>query len=160
MKNCQVSGCKNKHHGKGYCKTHYTKFVSKTNTTKCSVLECYRIVGKNGAKGYCNKHYNRYKESGDPAVLKKKRTYQSFISDIKSKYPDTYLDFNIATTQHWARICKAHYGDKCSICGWCKTTCDVDHVIPRKEGGLNTINNGKVLCPNCHAEKHRSPNTC
>lgn len=125
---------------------------------KCIIADCNNQIGKDGAKGYCNKHYKRLMKYGDASILKKNRTYQSFILNIRDKHPLTYLDYNIATNQHWARICKAYYGDKCSICGWDKTTCDVDHIVEKSKGGLNTINNGKVLCPNCHAIKHRTNN--
>lgn len=31
---------------------------------------------------------------------------------------------------------------------------EVHRVIPLSEGGFDTIDNTKALCPNCHREKH------
>ena len=39
-------------------------------------------------------------------------------------------------------------------CGWDKARCDVHHRVARCDGGLNTISNGEVICPNCHRVAH------
>ncbi|TOH95879.1 hypothetical protein CGI69_24690 [Vibrio parahaemolyticus] len=31
---------------------------------------------------------------------------------------------------------------------------EVHHVIPLKDGGSDTVENVKALCPNCHREAH------
>lgn len=152
---CKFPGCNKKHHGKGYCKTHYGKFNIAPNANPCSFPGCNSEIGI-GAKGFCPMHYTRQRRNGDPAVVIKNRKYKSFINDIRnSTNDDSYLDFVIADRVHWARICKEHYGDYCHICGWDETSCDVDHIIDRSKGGENTIRNGIVLCPNHHAMKHR-----
>lgn len=158
MKTCNIEGCNSKHHGKGLCKTHYNKYISNPNKDKCSIPECTNLIGKSGAKGLCQNHYALLRKNGDPLILKTYRKYASF-EQIKILYPDTYLDYEIRDRPHWGRVCKQHYGDKCSECGWCETSCDVDHIIAHKQGGKNTINNGRVLCPNCHAKKHRKIRT-
>lgn len=155
---CSIEGCKGKHHGRGYCKTHYGKYVTNPNQNKCSIPDCTNIIGKYGAKGLCSKHYNRLKDNGDPNTLKRYRRYSSF-QDIMILYPIDYLEYEINDRPHWGRVCKQYYGDKCSECGWHETTCDVDHIIPHNKGGKNTLSNGRVLCPNCHAKKHRKLNT-
>lgn len=38
----------------------------------------------------------------------------------------------------------------CQICGWNTAACDRHHIIPRKEGGSDDIDNIIVLCPNHH----------
>lgn len=43
---------------------------------------------------------------------------------------------------------------KCVMCGWHKATCDVHHIIPRKDGGGDENTNLVILCPNCHREVH------
>jgi 5-methylcytosine-specific restriction endonuclease McrA len=45
-------------------------------------------------------------------------------------------------------------GNSCEVCGWNAARCDVHHRIPKAEGGRNTIENGRVLCPNCHRVEH------
>lgn len=48
-----------------------------------------------------------------------------------------------------------YLGRACMICGW-DTIVDVHHIIPRRHGGTNDIDNLIVLCPNHHkmADKH------
>lgn len=45
-------------------------------------------------------------------------------------------------------------GNQCEVCGWDKARCDVHHKVARSAGGRNTIDNGRVLCPNCHRIEH------
>lgn len=42
----------------------------------------------------------------------------------------------------------------CSICGWNESTCDIHHIIPKKEGGSDNFDNLIVVCPNCHRLCH------
>jgi hypothetical protein len=58
-------------------------------------------------------------------------------------------------TRHaWSKAVIRQLGNKCSKCQWDKARCDVHHKIPKAKGGLNTIENAVVLCPNCHREEH------
>lgn len=56
----------------------------------------------------------------------------------------------------WSKVSKRKHGDKCQKCGWDKASCDVHHIIPISLGGLNTVENAMVLCPNCHRTSHES----
>lgn len=58
------------------------------------------------------------------------------------------------TRQQWAKAAIRHYGNCCERCGWDKARCDVHHRIPKATGGLHTIANAVVLCPNCHRIEH------
>lgn len=42
----------------------------------------------------------------------------------------------------------------CSICGWNEATCDLHHIIPRKNNGSDDVNNLIIVCPNCHRKIH------
>lgn len=58
-------------------------------------------------------------------------------------------------TRHgWAKAVVRHYGNQCERCGWKEARCDAHHRIPKAQGGLHTISNGIVLCPNCHRVEH------
>lgn len=58
-------------------------------------------------------------------------------------------------TRHgWAKAAILHYGNKCERCGWDAARCDVHHREPKAGGGLHTIENAVVLCPNCHRIEH------
>jgi len=43
---------------------------------------------------------------------------------------------------------------KCSLCGWCESSCDLHHIIPKKENGNGKNNNLILVCPNCHRILH------
>lgn len=58
-------------------------------------------------------------------------------------------------TRHaWSKAAIRHYGNKCEKCGWADARCDVHHRTPKASGGLHTIINAIVLCPNCHRILH------
>ena len=58
-------------------------------------------------------------------------------------------------TKHgWAKAARRLYGDKCQKCGWDKGHCDVHHRNQKSKGGLHTLENAIVLCPNCHRVLH------
>lgn len=60
-------------------------------------------------------------------------------------------------TRHaWAKAAIRHYGNKCEKCGWDKARCDVHHRHAKADGGLHTLSNAVVLCPNCHRIQHES----
>lgn len=54
----------------------------------------------------------------------------------------------------WAAAVIRVRGNACERCGWNAARCDVHHKLPRSQGGRNTIENGAVLCPNCHRVEH------
>lgn len=56
----------------------------------------------------------------------------------------------------WTTAAIRHYGNKCERCGWNAAQCDVHHRIPKARGGLHTISNAVVLCPNCHRVEHET----
>ena len=88
-----------------------------------------------------------------PSFLGKKHTDATKKKQAKSfagKIPDTLFDVSSRTLQ---KILK-RMGVKCSNCGWDKTTCDVHHIVPRKDGGTNENTNLTILCPNCHRMAH------
>jgi hypothetical protein len=58
------------------------------------------------------------------------------------------------TRRSWAKAAIRQYGNQCSRCGWDRARCDVHHRKPKAKGGLHTISNAVVLCPNCHREEH------
>lgn len=49
------------------------------------------------------------------------------------------------------------YEGKCKECGRQDKTLHLHHIIPRNEGGLNSINNLIPLCPRCHKRTDLGP---
>lgn len=54
----------------------------------------------------------------------------------------------------WAKAAIRKFGNGCQLCGWDKARCDVHHIIKKSDGGLHTLSNARVLCPNCHRIEH------
>lgn len=58
------------------------------------------------------------------------------------------------TRSAWAKAAIRAYGNACQICGWSVARCDVHHRKAKADGGLHTLDNAIVLCPNCHRVHH------
>lgn len=157
MKKCSVAGCENKHHGRGYCKLHYKKYILADfyASKACCVEGCQRPVkNSTGGKYYCSMHYTRLRrnEPLESGRGKRAREYFSFAT-LLANSPNP-LEFDIPNRESWSIVSKLYYGNKCMECGWDKGECDAHHKIPVSKGGKNTINNAVILCPNCHRLSH------
>ena len=53
----------------------------------------------------------------------------------------------------WKNALIRKFGHKCAICGY-SLIVESHHIISRINGGLMSIKNGVLLCPNHHAEAH------
>ena len=82
-------------------------------------------------------------------------------------YEEQYLDAHSHKVRHESRCQKERIATienhTCQICGFYQPytntagkqrwIIEVDHILPKSEGGGETIDNLLVLCPNCHAKK-------
>lgn len=57
------------------------------------------------------------------------------------------------STRTVAKILK-RANKKCSLCGWNESTCDIHHIIEKKDGGSDDMENLICVCPNCHRIIH------
>lgn len=48
------------------------------------------------------------------------------------------------------QMARTAFYDRCALCGWSEAPCDVAHIIARKAGGEDTLENVTMLCPNHH----------
>lgn len=89
---CAVKDCNNSVHAKGYCNTHYRRFLKfndplKTEISppyrgkKCSVEDCIEKAYK---KGMCNKHFQRFRKFGTTELPKKICSVVGCDSEIKN----------------------------------------------------------------------------
>jgi hypothetical protein len=148
---CSAPGCNRKHYCKGLCAAHYQRYkkikdseaidLAKLNKdirvspkTKCSIEGCEK---DHWAKGFCGTHYAAHRKS--EGVYKE-----------NNEYSKGNLTFEYADRTNWSLSIKQVFGDKCSVCGWNKASCDVHHIFPVNEGGKNILSNGIVLCPSDH----------
>jgi 5-methylcytosine-specific restriction endonuclease McrA len=157
MVKCSVPVCENKHHGKGYCKKHYKAYVLTDyyKSKVCSVQGCDRpVTTPHHGEYYCDMHYTRLRRNEDlgDGHGKRSREFFSMVSELaKSINP---LEYVLPSRESWSIYSKLYYGNVCMECGWDKGECDTHHKMPASSGGKNTINNAKILCPNCHRLKH------
>lgn len=56
------------------------------------------------------------------------------------------------TGQQWIDMC-ARFDNKCLCCGAIGVRLELDHVVPLKLGGVNTIENAQPLCRSCNGKK-------
>lgn len=88
-------------------------------------------------------------------LREKRKTHLTENTWNKGKsYTLKKLDEVFKNKKAWATAVKRLKGDYCERCLWDKAPCDVHHVVPKELGGLNTVSNGAVLCPNCHRLEH------
>lgn len=67
-----------------------------------------------------------------------------------TKIPKSILDMSPRTVSKLLRRMKI----SCCICSWNEATCDIHHIIPKKDGGTNDDTNLTILCPNHHRMIH------
>lgn len=123
---CQVSGCKNKVHAKGYCKNHYGHIwkygkimPARIFRTGCQVPGC---MNKHNTKGYCDRHYYYIERYGK--ILPEKEKY------IGCKIPG-------CDRKHYGNgYCHRHY-QQLRLYG---------KILPKKEPKIQTA----CAAANCH----------
>lgn len=143
---CSFPECTAPHRRNGYCANHSQKFKRGTlfleKTEKLCLEEgCGR---KHYSKGFCLRHYRK----------EERKKISNRASEFRSNYESGNINFTYKEHSTWARSVKRYFGNECMICGWNKASCDAHHIIEKSKGGLNTLQNALVLCPNHHAEVH------
>ncbi len=112
------------------------------NTTIANGRNLKRQIGGTKSCG-CMRSISRIKHFESNETWNKGKSYQNKGNE------EVY-----ATKHSWSKAILRAKGSACQECGWDKDRCDVHHIIPKSCGGENTINNGIVLCPNCHRIAH------
>jgi hypothetical protein len=109
---CKVEGCERKHHGYGFCKMHYRRWIQSGDTgpvstvkapngsytnAECSIEGCSKTpVGR----GLCPMHHSRLLKTGDPGKA------ESSVVDPK----DRICTVDGCTTPWFAKnMCELHY---------------------------------------------------
>jgi hypothetical protein len=50
----------------------------------------------------------------------------------------------------WNAAMRRMHADLCMRCGWDEGPCDTHHILAKANGGPMSLDNGVILCPNCH----------
>jgi len=95
---------------------------------------------------------NRYlKKAGYRILMNRKILPYSYYITVTEKEID--YNYKRNNTGRWKRNLIFHYGHKCIICEYDKIV-EAHHIKPLSDGGKTSVENGILLCPNCHAEVH------
>jgi len=120
---------------------------------------CGKLRDKFDSRGrerlYISGHQNKEKS------IKQLNAASSTINRVRPKVPwnkgKSYVMSSIkeyANKGAWSAAMKRVYKDKCMCCEWDKAKCDIHHIIHKSNGGKFTLDNGVILCPNCHRLAH------
>jgi len=55
-----------------------------------------------------------------------------------------------AKPETWKKALRKMFSGACMRCSWDLAPCDTHHILPKRKGGKQTLENGVILCPNCH----------
>lgn len=138
--------CANKHTYSEETKRKISEGVKKYNKEK-STKPAYEYV--------CEKCGNTFISN---KVLRKDR--KKHCDNCKrnvvhyKKDPTSILDLSKRTISKILKRSKIG----CQICNWNESTCDIHHIISKKEGGSDNISNLIIVCPNCHRILHTIKN--
>ena len=156
----------------GYCaKSYSNKFVkvnkqancidckkkliisSQASIKTCRCEDCKKKVKGKKIHAYkcekCGETFNRLTIHRDRKIhCEKCKRQVRYINDIEKV--KSILELSSRTVQ---KIIK-RANRKCEICGWNESTCDIHHVIEKKNKGTDDSNNLIIICPNCHRVIH------
>lgn len=154
---------------KCFCGNEFKAVIKKVNNNRIKSCSCLRKTATSFVECKCgcgtiipkyiDRKMNRYAEGHNPRPLTEKQ--RNKISNDRKEYfakkpvwnkGKTYVfkKGSYVNTKSWSIAMRKMFGDKCMRCGWQESTCDVHHIIPQEENGPNTLENGIILCPNCH----------
>jgi len=110
-----------------------------------------RFDKKDRERFYINGHQNKEKSTAQiRAAVRNINRSRPRIPWNKGKSYIHKSKIVYANKGAWNKAMRRVYPDQCMRCGWKETSCDTHHIISKNGGGKYTIENGIILCPNCH----------
>lgn len=88
-----------------------------------------------------------------PAAQSRARRLSEPLPVFSNRPDDCYICFRNdgnARSESWRKTLVKMFSDACMRCGWNLASCDAHHLLPKSKGGKQTLENGVLLCPNCH----------
>lgn len=148
---CSENDCERIAEGKGLCKTHYNR---SRQGYKSSFVECSRcgttILNETGGRKYCDLCSEIVLKTRRAVGHRKQRYIKKNVSYIGEKFESTY----VFERDNW-------------VCSFCKCIIDrnekwpsplsasVDHIIPVRHGGSDTLANVRTAHLHCNISDGR-----
>jgi transposase-like protein len=123
--------------------------MSADKLTKYKISKEYLVENYKGKRKTLNQIAREFGCSWD-VVRKRVIKYGLGFNRLADK-KSIRLDDRKQGRRRFQKILLLHYNHRCAICGYDKFV-NACHIKPRANGGLETIENGIVLCPNHHSE--------
>lgn len=137
--------CANKRNFTDEIRKKISDGVNKDNILKGKIKgnKIYNYICDKCGNIFETKNYIR--NSKKKHCLRCKRVVKKEILDAK-----TIKDFSKRTITKIMKRANIY----CSLCSWNEASCDIHHIIQKKDGGSDNMDNLIVLCPNCHRKAH------
>lgn len=123
--------------------------------TKQCACGCGQIIERFDNRGrerfYVAGHQNRHQTPEQR--MASSATINRFRPSIPWNKGKTYVHQSkriYANKGAWNKALRRLFPDKCMRCGWAEASCDTHHILPKSKGGSYSLENGIILCPNCH----------
>lgn len=101
---------------------------------------------KRNRKEYFKVYYQRPEIKKKEKARQKKRIQCGYFRQYWQRDYVKDRNRNRQRDVHLEKIKSLGFENKCSMCGWSESVCDIHHITPLQV---------TVLCPNCHRKIHR-----
>lgn len=126
-------------------------------TTRLCECGCLREMPSMDAKGRPRRFIKGH-HAGQPGSINALATYRGNRLGVTPWNKGKSYVFTkravYANQSSWMRALRRVFGDRCMRCGWAEAPCDAHHIVERASGGIHTLENGVIICPNCHRLAH------
>lgn len=160
MPKCKVKKCTNKtiykQTTRPYCTKHLGRIRRYGHTgVNLNAWRCVEKLPHDIVNDFIIQNHKTMIDKKIAKALTEKGIKEASVWNIKYRRRKLgikkYLYGDIKKHKAWVRLqAIKKYGTACELCGY-KLSIDTHHIIPKHKGGLHTIENLMVICPNCHA---------
>ena len=147
-----------------YCKKKMLESAKEMHLMTCGVKnDAFQLVckwcGKSGFKKVSSHSYHQNRCYSNPnrkpwSFEGKIHKFETKIKQAKSFIPsEEPIDLFSLSSRTRSKVLE-RMKMCCSLCGWAEGSVDLHHIVPKKDGGKDTLDNITPICPNCHRMVH------